>query len=327
MSAQAFIEIDGKRFLRTGDLGRVDEDGYFFMVDRLKRMINASGFKVWPTEVESLMYQHPAVLEACVIGASDAHRGETVKALVVLRPEWQGRIEAPSDHRLVPREHGGLQGPEHRRIHRCAAQIGQRQDSVARTAGSRTAGRSRAQRRGRARWLSMRALLEPPARRSGDSGTRRDSRASGRSRRGAGRGARLRRQFPGFADHSGSLSGQAPATVRPRRRDLRHRRCARHGRRGFAGRRSRAHESGPRRYGSESRRSRGKLLENSRCDAFRRSSRAASDLWHLAARAQGSSAAQARRDAARARRRRRRRPRRGGIGQGHGRARGRRGIH
>jgi fatty-acyl-CoA synthase len=95
-SAQAFIEIDGKRFLRTGDLGRVDEDGYFFMVDRLKRMINASGFKVWPTEVESLMYQHPAVLEACVIGAGDAHRGETVKAFVVLRPEWKGRIEAAS---------------------------------------------------------------------------------------------------------------------------------------------------------------------------------------------------------------------------------------
>jgi fatty-acyl-CoA synthase len=95
-SARAFIEIDGKRFLRTGDLGRVDEDGYFFMVDRLKRMINASGFKVWPTEVESLMYQHPAVLEACVIGASDAHRGETVKAFVVLRPEWTGRVGAPA---------------------------------------------------------------------------------------------------------------------------------------------------------------------------------------------------------------------------------------
>jgi fatty-acyl-CoA synthase len=91
-TAQAFIEIDGKRFLRTGDLGKVDEDGYFFMVDRLKRMINASGFKVWPSEVESLMYGHPAVLEACVIGASDAHRGETVKALVVLRPDWRGRI-------------------------------------------------------------------------------------------------------------------------------------------------------------------------------------------------------------------------------------------
>jgi fatty-acyl-CoA synthase len=93
-SAQALIDLDGKRFLRTGDLGRVDEDGYFFMVDRLKRMINASGFKVWPTEVESLMYQHPAILEACVIGTRDAHRGETVKAVVVLRPEWRGRIDA-----------------------------------------------------------------------------------------------------------------------------------------------------------------------------------------------------------------------------------------
>jgi fatty-acyl-CoA synthase len=94
-SAEAFLELDGKRFLRSGDLGRIDEDGYFFMVDRLKRMINASGFKVWPSEIESLMYQHPAVLEACVIGARDAHRGETVKALVVLRPEWRGRIEEP----------------------------------------------------------------------------------------------------------------------------------------------------------------------------------------------------------------------------------------
>jgi fatty-acyl-CoA synthase len=92
-SAKALVEIDGKRFLRTGDLGRIDEDGYFFMVDRLKRMINASGFKVWPTEVESQMYQHPAILEACVIGTPDAHRGETVKAVVVLRSEWRGRID------------------------------------------------------------------------------------------------------------------------------------------------------------------------------------------------------------------------------------------
>jgi fatty-acyl-CoA synthase len=92
-TAQALVEIDGKRFLRTGDLGRADEDGYFFIVDRLKRMINASGFKVWPTEVESHMYQHPAILEACVIGTQDAHRGETVKAVVVLRPEWRGRVD------------------------------------------------------------------------------------------------------------------------------------------------------------------------------------------------------------------------------------------
>jgi fatty-acyl-CoA synthase len=59
-TAQAFIELDGKRFFRTGDLGRIDEDGYFFITDRLKRMINASGFKVWPAEVEALLYRHPA---------------------------------------------------------------------------------------------------------------------------------------------------------------------------------------------------------------------------------------------------------------------------
>lgn len=92
-TAQVFIELDGKRFFRSGDLGRMDEDGYFFIVDRLKRMINASGYKVWPTEVESLMYQHPAVQEACIIGAKDAHRGETVKAVIVLRAEWRDRAE------------------------------------------------------------------------------------------------------------------------------------------------------------------------------------------------------------------------------------------
>jgi fatty-acyl-CoA synthase len=91
-TAEVFIEIDGKRFLRTGDLARTDEEGYFFMVDRLKRMINASGFKVWPAEIEAQMYSHPAILEACVISAADALRGETVKALVVLRPDWRGEI-------------------------------------------------------------------------------------------------------------------------------------------------------------------------------------------------------------------------------------------
>jgi len=91
-TARVLIEYDGKRFFRSGDLGRVDEEGYFFMVDRLKRMINASGFKVWPAEVETQMYHHPAVLEACVIAARDAHRGETVKALIVRRPEWRERV-------------------------------------------------------------------------------------------------------------------------------------------------------------------------------------------------------------------------------------------
>ena len=95
-SAAAFIEIDAKPFFRTGDLGRMDEEGYFFITDRLKRMINASGFKVWPAEVEALLYRHPAVQEACIIAAKDVYRGETVKAIVVLRAEALGRT-TPQD--------------------------------------------------------------------------------------------------------------------------------------------------------------------------------------------------------------------------------------
>ena len=89
-TAAAFTDFEGKRFFRTGDLGRMDEDGYYFITDRLKRMINASGFKVWPAEVEALMYRHPAIQEACVIATQDAYRGESVKAVVVLRPAHQG---------------------------------------------------------------------------------------------------------------------------------------------------------------------------------------------------------------------------------------------
>jgi fatty-acyl-CoA synthase len=84
--AEVFIHRDGLRFLRTGDLGRVDEDGYYFTVDRLKRMISVSGFKVWPAECEATLYHHPAIQECCVIAALDSYRGETVKAFVVLRP-------------------------------------------------------------------------------------------------------------------------------------------------------------------------------------------------------------------------------------------------
>jgi acyl-CoA synthetase (AMP-forming)/AMP-acid ligase II len=75
-TAAAFVEFEGKRFFRSGDLGRMDEEGYFFITDRLKRMINASGFKVWPAEVEALMFRHPAIQEACVISTKDAYRGE-----------------------------------------------------------------------------------------------------------------------------------------------------------------------------------------------------------------------------------------------------------
>ena len=90
-TADAFIAHDGKRFFRSGDLGHVDAEGYFFITDRLKRMINASGFKVWPAEVEALMFKHPAIQEACIISTRDAYRGESVKAVVVLRADFKGK--------------------------------------------------------------------------------------------------------------------------------------------------------------------------------------------------------------------------------------------
>jgi fatty-acyl-CoA synthase len=92
-TAAAFVEFEGKRFFRSGDMGRMDEDGYFFMTDRLKRMINASGFKVWPAEVELLMFRHPAIQEACVISMKDSYRGESVKAVVVLRATHKNTSE------------------------------------------------------------------------------------------------------------------------------------------------------------------------------------------------------------------------------------------
>ena len=89
---QAFMQLDGERYFRSGDLGHVDEQGYFFITDRLKRMINASGFKVWPAEVEALMFRHPAIQEACIIASKDAYRGETVKAVVVLRESHRTQV-------------------------------------------------------------------------------------------------------------------------------------------------------------------------------------------------------------------------------------------
>lgn len=93
-TAAAFLALGGHRYFRTGDLGYRDAEGYFFVTDRLKRMINASGFKVWPAEVELRLQSHPAIQEACVVGVPDARRGEMVKAVVVLREAARGRVAA-----------------------------------------------------------------------------------------------------------------------------------------------------------------------------------------------------------------------------------------
>jgi len=79
-------EALGNGELRTGDVGFMDEQGWFYLVDRAKDMIVASGFKVWPREVEEVLYLHPAVREAAVIGVPDPYRGETIKAVISLKP-------------------------------------------------------------------------------------------------------------------------------------------------------------------------------------------------------------------------------------------------
>ena len=89
-------------------------DGYFFMTDRLKRMINASGFKVWPAEVEALMYHHPAIQEACVIGVRDARRGEIRQGAGGAAPRAARPGQRTGRDRLGAHPHGGIQEPPHR---------------------------------------------------------------------------------------------------------------------------------------------------------------------------------------------------------------------
>jgi long-chain acyl-CoA synthetase len=79
-------------WFHTGDVAQMDDEGYFLIVDRMKDQINTAGFKVWPREVEEVIYAHPAVKVVAVIGVEDAYRGEAVKAFVVLKEEHRRRI-------------------------------------------------------------------------------------------------------------------------------------------------------------------------------------------------------------------------------------------
>src|SRR5213078_2730960 len=81
--------IDADGWFRTGDLARVDEDGFFFIVDRSKDMIIRGGYNVYPREIEEVLYEHPAVREAAVVGIRDDVLGEEVGAAVVLKPGAQ----------------------------------------------------------------------------------------------------------------------------------------------------------------------------------------------------------------------------------------------
>jgi long-chain acyl-CoA synthetase len=99
-TAQALrTHADGRTWLHTGDLGRMDEDGFFYFTVRLKRMIKSSGFNVYPAQVENALYEHPLVAEACVVGVPDEAQGERVKAYVVLKEG--GRATAETEAVLI----------------------------------------------------------------------------------------------------------------------------------------------------------------------------------------------------------------------------------
>ncbi len=92
----ALVLRDG--WLYTGDIGRMDEDGYFFIVDRKKEMIIVAGYNVYPREVEEVLYTHPAVMEAAAVGVPDRERGEVVKAFVALKPGMSAAAEQIIEH-------------------------------------------------------------------------------------------------------------------------------------------------------------------------------------------------------------------------------------
>ena len=110
--------IDNDGWLRTGDAGYMDKDGYLYIHDRIKDMIISGGENIYPAEVESAIFGHPAVAEAAVIGMPDEKWGEAVKAIVVMKP---GSRRRDRDHQLRPRAHRRLQDAEVGRIHRRAA--------------------------------------------------------------------------------------------------------------------------------------------------------------------------------------------------------------
>ncbi|MGI6549426.1 MAG: AMP-binding protein [Syntrophomonadales bacterium] len=88
-TAETFLE-DG--WMKTGDIVKMDEEGYIYICGRTKEMIKSSGYSVFPAEVEQYLYNHPAISECCVIGVPHDYRGEDIKAFVILKPEWQGKI-------------------------------------------------------------------------------------------------------------------------------------------------------------------------------------------------------------------------------------------
>jgi long-chain acyl-CoA synthetase len=89
---KVFFKAGGKKWLKTGDIGRMDEKGYFYILDRTKDIIKYKAHTVYPREIEEVLFQHEAVMDAGVIGVPDPDVGEQIKAFVVLKPEYRGKV-------------------------------------------------------------------------------------------------------------------------------------------------------------------------------------------------------------------------------------------
>lgn len=89
---KVLFETGGMRWLRTGDYAKVDEEGYIFLLDRVKDMIKYKGHSVYPREIEEILYENPAVLECAVIGVSDPIKGEEIIAHIILKPEYKEKV-------------------------------------------------------------------------------------------------------------------------------------------------------------------------------------------------------------------------------------------
>jgi len=87
-----FFEAGGYKWLRTGDFARLDEEGYIYLVDRVKDLIKYKGHSVYPREVEEILYEHPAIQECTVIGIPDPEKGENIKAFCTIKKEFKGKI-------------------------------------------------------------------------------------------------------------------------------------------------------------------------------------------------------------------------------------------
>jgi long-chain acyl-CoA synthetase len=90
---KAFRMIDGRLYFLTGDIGHIDPDGYLFITDRKKDMVLVGGFNVYPRDVEDILFQHPKVAVAAVVGVPDAKSGEAVKAYIQLKPGATATVE------------------------------------------------------------------------------------------------------------------------------------------------------------------------------------------------------------------------------------------